>query len=164
MTLKKNTVAVKVEQSDLDSYWEYEKKAAAYEKKISDRIYHILKYVYPKAFDGFKLSWWDYSTYYLESEEEGTLSYAWRGDSINLRSEWSKEPHEYGDLLSNYICNFPVSYLTSSDEDIENELKDMLVRAKEEEGKAAAKKKKEEVKQAALSKLSDEERKALGFK
>lgn len=160
---------MKIEQKDLDNFWKYHKLADACQDKIYKRIDHVLRNVFPKIFDGFVLGWWDYATYNFESEEDGSLSYAWNVDSINLRAQWRESPYEYEDWLRDYVYEFPVKFLTCSDEDIEKEIKDGLaleeaIEQLKEKMEKAAEQEKKVFKQAALNKLTEEERKILGLK
>jgi hypothetical protein len=141
-----------------------------YHGPLGNRIDHIIREVYPLAFENFEIDWYGYSD--ATGEYEGSLISSLSRDTIDIgESEAMKSP-DYrtaeGQVFEDYWPYIPQTFLFMDDEDIIDEIKtaiaDWAVEMQRKKDMAkAAKIKREAKKKAALGKLSKEERKALGL-
>lgn len=182
--MRKDAAVEKLDPNILDNYFkakeeleeisrEAQSKVYSFYNPITNRINHILREVLPQAYPNFNLSWWGFldCTENDDGDFDRSLEYADDG-RIALEGEWSfgveyRTPagHVAGDILH----ELPVEYLYWSDEEIVQSILDEI---KDEEDRRALSKQKREKKKAekaavkavALSKLSKEEREALGLK
>lgn len=164
----------KILKTDLDEYWRLSLLAGGYSGKILDRITYVLRAIY-KEF-GAELDYWYFDG--AGEGEVGDLDSHLDKDSIHSFMIFTKEPYEGDEMFAKlddgtyaeFGYDFPTRWLY---EDFEDELSRGVAIVKQEaldeekkkaEKKAAKKAEKERLKASAASKLTPEERKALGLK
>ena len=165
----------KIAKTDLDEYWRLTNLAGSYESKISDRITYVLRAIYKEY--GAEVDHW----YFDDASEGEGGSLDWRHldkDAVSNYIVHTKKPYEGEKMFAklndgNYAefgYEFPTRWLY---EDFEAELSQGVAVVKQEEldaknkkakKKADKKAKKEKLKATAASKLTPDERKALGLK
>ena len=141
-------------QDDIDRWVGAKAKADACEQKIIDRMRNILELI--GKFFNYELGCW-----YFHDAPEGGMGTLEISTTIEYVSEWVEKSgdHKTKEKLAtkdwDYRDAIPADFLTMSDEEILGYLQNDLDEHKKTE--------KENLKQQALSKLSNAERKALGL-
>ena len=163
----------KIPESHIQAAIDAHKLYAAASSKITDRMNYIIRKCIEIA--GGKLDWWDWQCDGdYEDRSSGDFMESYHKDQLSIRAEWSIKREiifidkDGGEWL--FQDGIPTRWLY---EDFEEEFTNGLKAYKEKEKQKAEKAKEKRLKDAAdqkvliekvLSKLTKEEKKALGIK
>jgi len=153
-------------QADIVSFEKISKELGAIEEKITERIDHIFGIIF-KAFETTKPTRF---TWYFRDAQEGELgTIELDGEEIHYVTEGVNGGNidRIDNGIWDYSTGMPKDFLSMKDEKIieyiHKEIKDAeKKKEKQKEAVARNKAKREAIKNAAISKLTPEEKKALG--
>lgn len=147
------------------------KAAGSFGGQIESRIDYIIRELYPKAIPEFEIDWYGYNG--VSENFDGDLASSIYRDTIEISGHecksWPDWKSPEGYVLQQIFPSIPIDYLSWEDAVVLEDIVATIAEEREKREVQALRRKEAKAKKAALaekalSKLSEEEQKALGIK